>query len=113
MSAPRLPALSSRQPFWVELAEFVLGGFSALMLVSFGGQVIVAPVLLPVQCLVSRHTSGWVSMTFSVLGALLTAEVIWLGWALLVGDRTTALIGGSVVALGSGAVFFWISRPKA
>lgn len=113
MSAPRLPTRSSRQPFWIEVAELVVGLFSAVMLISFGGQVIVAPALLPVQWVIARHTSGWVSMAFSVLGALLTAEVIWLGWALLVGDRTAALIGGSVVALAWGAVFFRISRPKA
>ena len=39
MSAPRLPTRSSRQPFWIEVAELVVGLFSAVMLISFGGQV--------------------------------------------------------------------------
>lgn len=113
MSGHETPALPGRQPFLLELVEFGLGVFSLLILVSFGGQVMVAPVLLPVQWLIARHTSGWTSMAFSVLGVLLTVEVIWLGWILAVGDGTAALVGGSFVAIGSGVVFFRISRPMS
>jgi hypothetical protein len=111
MNSSRIPVLSGRPPFWAQLGEFALAGFSALILFSFGGQVIVAPALLPIQWLVARHTAGWVSRTFSVLGALLTTEVIWLGWALVAGDGVVALIGGIVVAVGAGVVFYRISRP--
>ena len=77
------------------------------------GQLVVAPALLPAQWLISRHTFGVVSITFSFLGALLTMEVTWLVAALIVGDGVFAMWGVllAVLAVAAGLLFFRTSRP--
>jgi hypothetical protein len=90
-----------------------LGVLSALVLVSFGSQVIVAPALLPAQWLIARHTGAATSMVFSVFGALLIAEVTWIALGLAYGESATPSVGGLIAAagLGVGIVFFTTSRP--
>ncbi len=90
-----------------------MGLFSVLILFSFGGQVIVAPALLPAQWLIARHTRGKASLAFSVLGALLLAEVVWLILALVIGDGAAVGLGILVAAIGvaAGVAFFFTSRP--
>jgi hypothetical protein len=93
----------------------LLGGFSVLILFSFGGQLIVAPALLPAQWVIARNTHGWPSIWFSVLGSLLVAEVTWLGFAVLLdaGSQPLAidylLVFAAVVA---AVLFFRTSRPR-
>ena len=91
----------------------VVAFFSALVLFSFGGQVIIAPVLLPAQWLIARHTRAATSMAFSVLGALLAAELTWIVLALGFGENATLAVGGLVGAAGMlvGFLFFATSRP--
>ena len=96
-------------------ALMVLAVFSALMLFSFGGQIVVAPALLPAQWLIARHTRGAISMAFSSLGALLAAEVTWIALAGSFGSGASLVAGGLVVATGLvvGFIFFRTSRPAA
>ena len=96
-----------------QLGLLVVGGFSLLILFSFGGQLVVAPALLPAQWLIARHTLGTVSIAFSVLGALLVAEVTWLVMALVIGDGVFDILGVllAVLAVAAGLVFFRSSRP--
>lgn len=95
-------------------ALLVVAIFSALMLFSFGGQLIVAPALLPAQWLIARHTGGAASMTFSVLGGLLAAELVWIVLAVVLGGEVSLLGGALVVTAGlaAGFVFFRTSRPR-
>ena len=88
--------------------------FSIVVLFSFGGQVMVAPALLPIQWLVARHTRGFVSVLFSVLGGLLAAEVAWIALAVVIGEDVSAFLVATILAAGlaAGWVFFKISRPR-
>jgi hypothetical protein len=94
-------------------ALLVVAIFSALMLFSFGGQIIVAPALLPAQWLIARHTKGTASMMFSVLGGLLAAELVWIALAVVLGGTVSLLSGILVVVAGlaAGFLFFRTSRP--
>ena len=94
-------------------ALMVLAVFSALMLFSFGGQIVVAPVLLPAQWLIARRTRETISMAFSSLGALLAAEVTWISLAVSFGSGASLAVGGLVAAAGlvAGFIFFKTSRP--
>jgi hypothetical protein len=94
----------------------LLGVFSVLILFSFGGQLIVAPALLPAQWIIARNTDGWPSTLFSVLGSLLLAEVTWLGFAVLLDAGTQPLAIDYVLVFGAvvaGVLFFRTSRPPA
>jgi len=90
----------------------VLAGFSLVILVSFGGQFVVAPGLLPVQWMVARRTEGWVSRTFAVLGGLLLLEVVPLGAAVLLGDSLPVWLIGLAVAIAGFAAFYRTSRSR-
>ncbi|MEA2001939.1 MAG: hypothetical protein U9N84_08660 [Actinomycetota bacterium] len=96
--------------FLLDLGLLVLGAFSILILFSFGGQVIVAPVLLPVQWLIARNVSGGASRSFSILGALLLAEVVLVGSTLLIGERPAGVIVGLLLAVGAAAIFYRTSQ---
>lgn len=95
------------------VALMVLAVFSVLMLFSFGGQVNVAPALLPAQWLIARHTRAATSMAFSVLGAALAAEATWMALAVVLGEGASVWVGGLVLAGGlvAGFLFFETSRP--
>ncbi len=94
----------------VQTGLLIVGTFSVLILFSFGGQVVVAPALLPAQWIIARDTSGWVSTTFSALGAVLTAEVVYLVFALVFGENPVTVAMGVPVALGFGLLFYRSSR---
>jgi len=93
-----------------QVGLLILGGVSFIILFSFGGQVVVAPALLPAQWLVARSTSGWVSKTFSILGVFLLLEVVPLAVVILVGESAPVWIGGVVVAAMGGAAFYRTSQ---
>jgi hypothetical protein len=93
------------------LGLLVLGAFCVLTLFSSGGQLVVAPVLLPVQWLIARSTSGWASRSFSILGALLLAEVVLVGPTLLIGESPAALVVGLLLAVAGAVIFYRTSRP--
>lgn len=91
----------------------VLGGFSIIILVSFGGQVIVAPGLLPAQWLVARATEGWVSKLFSVMGGLLLLEVVPLLAMVLVSDGIAVMSGGVLAAVAGAFSFYRTSQDRS
>jgi len=97
----------------VRLGLLVVAGFSVVILFSFGGQLIVAPALLPAQWVIARHARGYISMAFSILGAVLVAEVVWLILGLAIGDGAVFLLGIGAMVLGvaAGLGFFYSSRP--
>jgi hypothetical protein len=90
----------------------VLAGFSLVILVSFGGQFIVAPGLLPAQWMVARETDGWVSRTFAVLGGLLLLEVVPLSAVVLLGDSVPVWLLGIALAIAGAVGFYRTSRGK-
>lgn len=92
----------------------VVGGFSTLILLSFGGQLIVAPALLPAQWLIARNTQGATSVVFSILGAALTTELAWITLGLVAGsgDLPVPVVGIlMLVGIGIGVLFYRHSRP--
>ncbi len=96
-----------------QVGLFVLGVFSVMILASFGGQLVVAPALLPAQWHIARRTSGLTSGVFSLLGATLTAEIVWISLGLLASWSGSSLVGVLVALLGTlaGVFFFKSSRP--
>ncbi len=93
----------------IQLALVAVGLFSVVILFSFGGQLIVAPALLPMQWLLARHTDGWVGKAFSLLGAVLLAEVLLLGIGLLLGESVVAATIAGAVAIAGAVVFYTTS----
>ncbi len=96
----------------VQLGLIAVGLVSVVILFSFGGQLIVAPGLLPAQWLIARHSDGWVSTAFALLGAVLTAEVLLIGTPLLLGDGVVGAMVGVVTGLAAATAFFKTSRRK-
>ena len=96
----------------VQVALVAIGLLSVVILFSFGGQLIVAPALLPMQWLLARHTDGWVSKAFALLGALLFAEVLLLGIGLLIGESVIAATTAGAVGITAAIVFYTTSRRR-
>jgi hypothetical protein len=75
-----------------------LVAYSVLALLSFGGQIVVAPFLVPLQWLAARFSTRPWRMVFSALSGLIVGEVVW-----ILGDL---LIVGVVVGVGAGLLVF-------
>ena len=90
----------------IQVGLVAVGALSVVILFSFGGQLVVAPALLPVQWLLARHTDGWVARAFAVLGTLLAFEVVFLVTALLLGDGGRAALSGTALGLVAAIAFF-------
>jgi hypothetical protein len=58
-----------------------------LLLVSMGGAILAAPVLLPLLWWVARTTTRGVRLIGVILAALVVGEVTWAGVYLVVGER--------------------------
>ncbi|MGA9597654.1 MAG: hypothetical protein WBV06_15980 [Acidimicrobiia bacterium] len=97
---------------FIQIGLVVFGGFSIVILLSFGGQFIVAPGLLPAQWLVARSTAGLLSRLFSILGGLLLLEVVPLAAVVLVSDSIAATLGGVVVAMVGAFAFYRTSQER-
>ncbi len=111
MTHGEMATAKDERSFLAEAGLLAIGGFSVLILFSFGGQLIVAPVLLPMQWLIARNTSGWASRAFSILGALLLVEVVLVGPTLLIGESRAAVAAGLFLAVGCTAIFYRTSPP--
>ncbi len=96
----------------IQMGLIAIGVFSFVMLFSLGGQLIVAPALLPMQWLVARNTDGWVSRAFSLLGAALLAEVLYLGLLVVAGGGLAVVIAATV-AIAAGVVFYRTSCHRS
>lgn len=95
-----------------QLGLIAVGIFSILILFFRGEQLIVAPGLLPVQWLIARHSAGWVSSSFAVIGSLLMAEVMLIGAPLLLGDGIVGAAVGVVTGLIAAMLFFWTIQGR-
>lgn len=89
----------------------ILFVISIAALLSFGAQVYFLPFLIPAQWLAARHSRRAGRYLFTLLAALLVAEVGWMigyefaaEWAVAFGVATGAIIG---------ALFFRTSKPAA
>ena len=96
----------------VQLGLVAVGALSVAILFSFGGQLIVAPGLLPVQWMIARHSDGWVATLFAVLGALLSAEVLVIATPLLLEDGVAAASIGIATGLAAALAFLMTSRGR-
>jgi hypothetical protein len=92
-------------------ARSLLFVISIAALLSFGAQVYFLPFLIPAQWIVARHSHRAGHALFTMLAALLVAEVGWMigyelaaGWAVLIGVTTGAIIG---------ALFFRTSKRRS
>lgn len=102
--------MSGWRSLTIQVALLAIGLFSVVILFSFGGQLMVAPALLPMQWLLSRHTDGWVSKAFSLLGSLLFAEVVLLAAGVLFGESVAAATAGVLLGLAGAVAFYRTSR---
>jgi hypothetical protein len=56
----------------------ILAVVGLLVLASFGGQVVLAPILLPLEWVAARMSGRFGRRVFTALFALLTGEVAWI-----------------------------------
>jgi hypothetical protein len=94
----------------VQAGLVVVGVMSFVILFSFGGQLVVAPGLLPAQWILARHTDGWVATAFSVLGSLLLFEVAVIALPFVFGDAPAGVAAAVVCGLLGALVFYHTSR---
>jgi hypothetical protein len=85
---------------------------SLVALVSFGGQVFFAPILLPLQWLVARNSGHTGRIFFSALAALLIGELAWMGGYLISGELLGLLAGVAAGVVG-GALFYRSTGVRA
>ncbi|HET9259178.1 MAG TPA: hypothetical protein VFP42_03505 [Acidimicrobiia bacterium] len=92
-------------------ARSILFVISIAALLSFGAQVYFLPFLIPAQWLAARHSRLAGHYLFTLLAALLVAEVGWMigyefaaDWAVGIGVATGATLG---------ALFFRTSKPTS
>jgi hypothetical protein len=95
--------------WWTARSLLVLVSIAALL--SFGAQVYFLPFLIPAQWLAARHSGRPGRVLFTLLAALLVAEVSWMigyelatEWAVAIGLATGAVIG---------VLFFSTSEPRS
>jgi hypothetical protein len=95
--------------WWTARSLLFVISISALL--SFGAQVYFLPFLIPAQWLVARHSCRAGHGLFTLLAALLVAEVGWMigyelapEWAVVIGVTTGAVIG---------ALFFHASARRS
>lgn len=86
-----------------KMVENILSGlmlpFGAIVLLSFGGQVLLGPIVLPVEWMLARISARPLRIAWSVLAGALVAEI-----AYLVLDTNVAAIDGPAAILAGVAV---------
>lgn len=73
-------------------ARLVLVVASVIALISFGAQLFVAPVLLPLQWLAARDSDRPGRVVFTGLAVLLLFEVGWIGGYILTQSEPAAVV---------------------
>jgi hypothetical protein len=84
---PGAPAQLANKP---NLRRVVIGAILAgtvLLLLSMGGAILAAPVLLPLLWWSARTTGRGVRVIAAILAALVVGEVAWAGVYVMVGER--------------------------
>lgn len=94
---------STPAPVWVRM---LLAGAGVLGLVSFGGQIVLAPLLIPAFWVVARRSGTAGRLGFGALAVLLAAEFSWIigYW---IGGEGVAAAGG--VVGGVATVWFFLA----
>jgi hypothetical protein len=102
---PGAPAGLADKP---NLRRVVIGAIlvgTVLLLLSMGGAILAAPVLLPLLWWAARTTGRGVRLLGAILAALVVGEVAWAGVYLVVGERQPYI--WALPAL-SAAVTLWL-----
>lgn len=94
------------------VAQVLLGVASVVALLSFGGQIVLAPLLVPLQWIAAKRSTEIVRALFNVLAALLMAEFfVIVGYALSRND-VAAGVGGLLLAAIATVAFYRTTRPS-
>jgi hypothetical protein len=84
---PGAPAGLADKPILRRVAIGAILVGTVLSLLSMGGAILAAPVLLPLLWWTTRTTTRGVRLIGAILAALVVAEVAWAGVYLVVGER--------------------------
>jgi hypothetical protein len=88
---PRASAGLADRP---SLRRVVIGAIlvgTVLLLLSMGGAILAAPVMLPLLWWAARTATGGVRLLGVILAALVVGEVAWAGVYLVVGERQPSI----------------------
>lgn len=97
---------------WWWAARSLLVVVSIAALLSFGGQVLFLPLLIPAQWFAARHSHRLGQGLFTLLATLLVGEVGWMiGYELA--TETAAVVIGVVTGVVVGALFFSTSVRRS
>jgi hypothetical protein len=102
---PRAPAGLAGKP---NLRRVVSGAIlvgTGLLLLSMGGAILAAPLVLPLLWWAARTTGGGIRVIGAILAALVVGEVVWAGVYVVVGERQPYM--WALPAL-SAAVTVWL-----
>lgn len=101
-----------RRAVWLPAMRFGIGMGSAFLLLSFGGQIVAAPVSVPALCwalATSRHRAARVGL--SVVLVLTVAIVGWfVVYSLVRENQPWILLGPIVAALMAVGGVVWLVR---
>ena len=102
-----MAALSHRLVAGASLVgRFLLLVVSVIALLSFGGQLILAPVLIPLQWLAARAADRNGRIVFTFLASLLMFEVGWMLGYLATSNPALSVVG-AVAAGGATAILVY------
>ncbi len=91
----------------------ILAVVGTIALVGFGGQVVLAPVLLPLEWVAARLSGRIGRVVFVVLLALLAGEVAWILAALWLEPVSTPAVAVGLGGLaGAGALAWRTTGPR-
>lgn len=76
-----------------------------MALVSFGGQLILAPFLIPTQWLAARRSELPGRVLFTTLAGLLVGELGWMAGYVIAGDTAAMILGAASAAIAAALLF--------
>lgn len=89
--------------WWI--ARSLLVAVSLVALVSFGGQLILAPFLIPTQWLAARRSELPGRVLFTTLAGLLVGELGWMAGYVIAGDTAAMILGAASAAIAAALLF--------
>ena len=97
-------------PWWV--ARTLLAAGSVIALLSFGGQIVLAPLLVPLQWGAAKNSHVPGRALFTVLAALLMIEFGWIFGFLITQNEVAGGILGLFVAAAGILWFYRSTNPQ-
>jgi len=88
------------------IARFVLLAASVVALMSFGGQLLLAPVLVPLQWWAARTSDRQGLIVFTTLATLLMFEVGWMGGYIFTENELLSIAVALVWGAVAGGLFY-------